>query len=134
MVNFGALDTRARPRYRGRCLYEHNPQVTLMRTTAEENGRIGRWIGERLNPMEGPVRFLLPPGGVSALDAPGKPFHDPDADAALFDAIEATVKPTAKRQLIRSAPRHQRSAVRGCRGGRLRRHDGIRAPRRRTAR
>ena len=46
---------------------------------------MGRWIGERLNAMEGPVRFLLPEGGVSALDAPGKPFHDPGADAALFD-------------------------------------------------
>ena len=60
--------------------YIHNPNVTLMRTTREENRGDGRWIGERLNRMEGPVRFLLPEGGVSLLDAPGKPFHDPEAD------------------------------------------------------
>jgi uncharacterized protein (UPF0261 family) len=62
---------------------------------------MGRWIGERLNAMEGPVRFLLPERGVSALDAPGQPFHDPDADAALFDALERTVRSTANRQLVR---------------------------------
>ena len=47
---------------------------------------MGRWIGEKLNLMDGPVRFLLPEGGVSALDAPGHPFWDPAADAALFGA------------------------------------------------
>ena len=49
---------------------------------------MGRWIGERLNPMDGPVRFFVPEGGVSALDAPGQPFWDPEADAALFLALE----------------------------------------------
>jgi uncharacterized protein (UPF0261 family) len=72
-----------------------------MRTTPEENDRMGRWIGERLNQMNGPVRFFLPEGGVSALDAPGKPFWDPDADAALFRALERTVRQTANRRLIR---------------------------------
>ena len=48
-----------------------------MRTTAEENDRMGTWIGERLNQMTAPVRFFLPEGGVSALDAPGQAFHDP---------------------------------------------------------
>ncbi|MCS6781504.1 MAG: Tm-1-like ATP-binding domain-containing protein, partial [Geminicoccaceae bacterium] len=72
MVNFGPPETIPE-RYAGRLFYRHNPQVTLMRTTAEENSRIGRWIGERLNAMEGPVRFFLPEGGVSALDAPGQP-------------------------------------------------------------
>ena len=100
MVNFGALDT-VPPQYRGRNLYVHNPFVTLMRTTPAENDRIGRWIGERLNRMSGPVRFLLPEGGVSVIDAPGKPFHDPAADAALFAALEATVVQTPHRQLIR---------------------------------
>ncbi len=76
-----------------------------MRTTAEENTRMGRWIGERLNLMEGPVRFLIPEGGVSALDAPGKPFWDPDADAALFTALAETVRVTTNRQLIR-LPHH----------------------------
>ena len=88
-------------RYRGRNLYTHNAQVTLMRTTAEENERIGRWIGERLNRMEGPVRFLIPEGGVSLLDRPGGAFHDPAADAALFRALETTVRQTASRRLVR---------------------------------
>ena len=100
MVNFGAPDT-IHERYRGRKLHVHNPQVTLMRTTAEENERMGRWIGERLNAMDGPVRFFLPEGGVSALDAPGQPFWDPDADAALFRALDQTVRQTSNRQLIR---------------------------------
>jgi uncharacterized protein (UPF0261 family)/ABC-type branched-subunit amino acid transport system ATPase component len=100
MVNFGALDT-VPERYRHRKLHVHNPQVTLMRTTPEENERIGRWIGERLNQMDGPVRFFLPEGGVSALDAPGQPFWDPEADAALFRTLEGTVRQTGSRQLIR---------------------------------
>jgi uncharacterized protein (UPF0261 family) len=100
MVNFGAPET-VPERYQGRSFYPHNPQVTLMRTTAEENERMGRWIGERLNRMEAPVRFLLPEGGVSALDAPGQPFHGPAADAALFKALEQTVRRTSSRQLVR---------------------------------
>jgi uncharacterized protein (UPF0261 family)/ABC-type branched-subunit amino acid transport system ATPase component len=100
MVNFGAPET-VPERYRGRQLHVHNPQVTLMRTTAAENDRIGRWIGERLNAMDGPVRFFLPEGGVSALDAPGQPFWDPEADAALFRALDQTVRQTSNRQLIR---------------------------------
>ncbi len=100
MVNWGPIDT-VPDRYKGRNLYRHNPQVTLMRTTAEENARMGRWIGEKLNRMDGPVRFLIPEGGVSLIDAPGKPFHDPAADAALFRALEETVRPTANRKLIR---------------------------------
>jgi len=100
MVNFGPMDG-VPERYRGRRLHVHNPTVTLMRTTAEENGRIGRWIGERLNLMDGPVRFFLPEGGVSALDAPGRPFSDPDADEELFQSLEATVRQTASRRLIR---------------------------------
>ena len=79
---------------------------------------MGRWIGERLNRMEAPVRFLLPEGGVSALDAPGQPFHDPAADAALFRALEQTVRQTSSRQLDPRAASHQRTAVRdSARGG-----------------
>ena len=100
MVNFGPPDT-VPAAYKGRLLHPHNPQVTLMRTTAAENDRIGRWIGERLNRMDGPVRFLLPELGVSALDAQGQAFHDPQADAALFRALEQTVRQTASRQLIK---------------------------------
>ena len=80
MVNFGPPET-VPEKYRGRIFYEHNPQVTLMRTTPEECAAMGRWIGARLNEMEGPVRFFLPEGGVSALDAPGQPFDDPGARA-----------------------------------------------------
>lgn len=100
MVNFAAPDT-VPEHYRGRNLYHHNPQITLMRTTAEENTRMGRWIGERLNLMDGPVRFFIPEGGVSLLDVPGQPFHDPAADRALFDALEGTVRQTANRKLVR---------------------------------
>jgi uncharacterized protein (UPF0261 family)/ABC-type branched-subunit amino acid transport system ATPase component len=100
MVNFGAPATIPE-RYGKRKFHIHNPQVTLMRTTPEENERIGRFIGERLNQMDGPVRFFLPEGGVSALDAPGQPFFDPEADAALFRTLERTVRQTGNRQIIR---------------------------------
>ena len=101
MVNFNAPET-VPEHYRGRNLYEHNPQITLMRTTPEENAEMGRWIGERLNQMTGPVRFFLPEGGVSLLDAPGMAFHDPEANRALFQALETTVNQTSTRQLIRT--------------------------------
>jgi uncharacterized protein (UPF0261 family)/ABC-type branched-subunit amino acid transport system ATPase component len=100
MVNFGPMDS-VPERYRGRTLQVHNPTVTLMRTTPDENARAGRWIGERLNLMDGPVRFFLPEGGVSALDSPGRPFSDPSADEELFRALEATVRQTGSRRLIR---------------------------------
>lgn len=100
MVNFGAPETIPE-RYRGRKFHVHNPQVTLMRTTAEENERMAHWISDRLNRMDGPVRFFLPEGGVSALDARGQPFWDPDTDAALFRTLERNVRQTANRQLIR---------------------------------
>jgi uncharacterized protein (UPF0261 family) len=99
MVNFGARDT-VPAKFQGRNLYVHNPQVTLMRTTPEENRAIGEWIASRLNRCDGPVRFLLPLGGVSAIDAPGKPFHDHEADEALFAAIRATLRPLPNRRLV----------------------------------
>ena len=104
MVNFGPRDT-VPERFRGRNFVIHNPNVTLMRTTREENAEAGRWIADRLNQMQGPVRFLLPERGVSALDAPGQPFHDPEADKALFEAIEGRFQPSAQRRLIR-VPAH----------------------------
>ena len=63
---------------------------------------MGEWIADRLNLMTGPVRFLIPEGGVSALDAPGQPFHDPEADRALFDAITRRFQETGMRRLLRS--------------------------------
>ena len=104
MVNFGA-PASVPARFAGRTLYEHNAAVTLMRTTAEECRAIGEWIGGRLNAMEGPVRFLLPEGGLSMIDAPGQPFEDPAADAALFEALERTVVQTDQRRLLR-LPHH----------------------------
>ena len=100
MVNFGAMET-VPPHYRARNLYPHNPQVTLMRTTPEENIQQARWIASRLNHCEGEVRFLLPLGGVSALDAPGQPFWDPDADAALFETLASEFQQTDHRRLVR---------------------------------
>ena len=72
-----------------------------MRTTPDENTAIGRWIGTRLDACPGPLRFLLPEGGVSVIDAPGQPFHDPVADEALFAGVEATLRPRANRHLER---------------------------------
>ena len=100
MVNFQAMDTVPQ-KYKDRNLYSHNPQVTLMRTTAEENQAFGRFIAAKLNQMEGPVRFLLPLKGVSMIDAPGKQFHDPAADRMLFDTLESEFKPGPNRRLIK---------------------------------
>jgi uncharacterized protein (UPF0261 family) len=108
MVNFGAMDT-VPEKYRDRNLYVHNQQVTLMRTTPEENRAMGEWIGKKLNQCTGPVRFLLPEKGVSMIDAPEMPFYDPEADEALFKAIEETVEETADRKVIR-VPYHVNDA------------------------
>jgi uncharacterized protein (UPF0261 family) len=100
MVNFWAMDT-VPAEFRGRNLYKHNPLVTLLRTTPEECRHIGEWIGRKLNACRGPVRFLIPERGVSAIDAPGQPFYDPVADAALFEALESSVQQTAVRRIVR---------------------------------
>lgn len=99
MVNFGARDTVPEA-FEDRVFHVHNPQVTLMRTTPEENDAFGAWIAERLNAMTGPVRFLIPEGGVSAIDAPGQPFHDPEAQAALAERLRADVVETPERALV----------------------------------
>ena len=104
MVNFGARET-VPAQYAERNLYVHNPQVTLMRTTPQENEAIGEWIAGRLNRCDGDVRFVLPLAGVSAIDAPGMPFHDPAADEALFAAIRSTFVATPRRRLIET-PHH----------------------------
>jgi uncharacterized protein (UPF0261 family)/ABC-type branched-subunit amino acid transport system ATPase component len=100
MVNFWAMET-VPAQFRGRKLHRHNQNVTLMRTTPEECGRIGRFIVEKLNRMEGPVRFLIPEGGVSLIDAPEQPFWDPAADKALFDAIAGNFRVGGNRKLLR---------------------------------
>jgi uncharacterized protein (UPF0261 family)/ABC-type branched-subunit amino acid transport system ATPase component len=100
MVNFGPWDS-VPERFRGRRLHRHNPSVTLMRTTAEECRRIGEFIADKLNAMSGPMRFLIPEGGVSAIDRPGQPFHDPEADRMLFDTVEQRFRGGGDRQLVK---------------------------------
>jgi uncharacterized protein (UPF0261 family) len=95
MVNFGGIDT-VPERFRGRNLYRHNATVTLMRTTPEECVEIARRIATQLNAASGPTTLVLPLGGVSAIDAPGQPFHDPVADRALFDSLRAHVGPSVR--------------------------------------
>lgn len=100
MVNFGAVDT-VPSHYRERNLYVHNPQVTLMRTTQDECRSIAEFLARKLNACTGPVRFLLPEGGVSMLDVPGQPFDDPEADAILFETLEREVRQDDDRRLVR---------------------------------
>ena len=92
MVNFRAMHTVPES-FRGRTLYRHNPNVTLMRTTVEECREIGRRIAENLNKTTGPTVLMLPLKGVSMLDREGEPFHDPEADAALFDTLRRHIRP-----------------------------------------
>jgi uncharacterized protein (UPF0261 family) len=86
MVNFGPRDT-VPEKFRLRTFYQHNPSVTLMRTTSAENKRLGEIIAEKANAARGPVKIVLPLRGVSAIDTVGQPFYDPEATGALFDAI-----------------------------------------------
>jgi uncharacterized protein (UPF0261 family) len=92
MVNFWAPDTIP-SRFEGRRFYAHTPNVTLMRTTPGENAELGRLVAERLNESTGPVAVYLPMGGLSVISAPGGPFHWPEADAALFDALRTHLRP-----------------------------------------
>ena len=86
MVNFGARDT-VPPQFESRNLYVHNPSVTLMRTTSDECAELGRQIARKLSAATGPTALFLPLRGVSMIDAEGQPFHDPEADGALFAAL-----------------------------------------------
>lgn len=92
MVNFWEPETIPR-KYRGRRLYRHNPSVTLMRTTPEENRELGRRLAERVNRSEGPVAVYLPLKGISAISVSEQPFCWPAADHALFGAIRKTLRP-----------------------------------------
>jgi uncharacterized protein (UPF0261 family) len=94
MANFGAPSTvPERFRQAKRLFYEWNPSVTLMRTNAEENRKMGEIFAKKANAATGPVAFLIPLRGVSMLDGDGQPFCDREADRAMFDAIKANVKP-----------------------------------------
>jgi uncharacterized protein (UPF0261 family) len=90
MVNFGPRDT-VPPRFAERNLYVHNPTVTLMRTTPDENAELGRRIARKLNAARSPTVLFIPLRGVSAIDVEGQPFFDPEADAALIGALREGV-------------------------------------------
>lgn len=88
MVNYGERDT-VPAEMEGRTFYIHNPQVTLMRTTADECAALGRILAEKANANEAPTAILIPTKAISVISAEGQPFHDAEADAALFSAIRA---------------------------------------------
>ncbi|MET8743704.1 Tm-1-like ATP-binding domain-containing protein [Streptomyces sp. NPDC004728] len=94
MVNFGPADT-VPERFADRRLLVHNPTVTLMRTTAGEMTGLGASMGQKLASAQGPTAVLWPLGGISAVDAQGGPFHDPEADAAGLAALRAALRGSA---------------------------------------
>jgi uncharacterized protein (UPF0261 family) len=104
MVNFWAPETIP-DRFTGRHFHRHNANVTLMRTTPEECRATAAYIADKLNAAPGPIRFLIPERGVSALDANGGPFRDREASAALFDTLESAIRATPDRRVIR-LPHH----------------------------
>ena len=95
MVNFHGMDT-VPAAFAGRTFYRHTPSVTLMRTTAGECREVARRLAAQLNRSAAPVTLVLPLGGVSMIDAPGQPFHDPEADRALFETLRESVGPTVR--------------------------------------
>ena len=91
MANFGARET-VPTEFEGRTFYIHNPQVTLMRTNADECAEIGKVIAAKANANSAPVAILNPLKAVSEINGEGQAFHDPEADRALFDAIRSNAK------------------------------------------
>ena len=92
MVNFGPPET-VPAKYKERQFYQHNPTVTLMRTTPEEMDRLGKELAEKASAAGGPTAVMLPLKGVSAIDAAGKAFWWPEADAALFQSVRNWIAP-----------------------------------------
>jgi uncharacterized protein (UPF0261 family) len=92
MVNFGPPET-VPERFRGRRFYQHNPTVTLMRTTPEENDQLGKEIAQKASAAKGPTAVVVPLRGVSAIDAEGEAFWWPEADAALFQSLRQWMSP-----------------------------------------
>jgi uncharacterized protein (UPF0261 family) len=90
MIKFGPPET-VPAKFKGRRFNQHNPIVTLIRTTQEENEELGKMIGEKLNRARGPTTFLMPKKGVSLIDTEGQPFYDPQADAAFLDSLRANL-------------------------------------------
>lgn len=107
MVNFGPPETTPE-KYKNRLFYRHNPTVTLMRTTPEEMDALGKEIAEKASAASGPTRVIVPLKGVSAIDAAGKPFWHPEADAALFQSLRNWIYPT---ELLMEADLHINDAA-----------------------
>jgi len=91
MANFHGPGT-VPEKFKGRTFYQHNPQVTLMRTTPEECAELGKIVAQKLNASKGPVTVLIPQKAISVISAPGQKFHDSAADEALFDAIKSNLR------------------------------------------
>jgi uncharacterized protein (UPF0261 family) len=92
MVNFGPPET-VPDKFQGRRFYQHNPTVTLMRTTPDENDQLGKEIAQKASAARGPTAVLVPLRGVSAIDKEGQPFWWPEADAALFQSLRNWMSP-----------------------------------------
>lgn len=91
MCNFWAKNT-VPEHYKDRILYEWNPNITLMRTTPDENAQMGKIFAEKINAASGKVAVYIPSGGWSELDLPGKPFYWPEADQAFVDALKSELR------------------------------------------
>ena len=91
MVNFGERAS-VPAKFAGRTFYQHNPQVTLMRTTPAECIELGRIIAEKINRYTAPVTVLIPRRAISIISAAGQPFHDAAADAALFSSLRTHLR------------------------------------------
>ena len=109
MGTFGAPDTVPEA-YRDRLLYRHNESITLMRISAEEAAELGRVMAGKLNAATGPVAVFMPTRGLSSLSVPGAVFDDPEADAALFEALRTGLDPADRGH--RGGDPHQRPGLR----------------------
>ena len=90
MVNFGPPDT-VPEQFNDRTFYQHNPTVTLMRTTVEENAELGKIMGQKLSQAKGPTTVIIPKQGVSAIDQEGQPFYSAEAEAAWIENLKANL-------------------------------------------
>ena len=90
MVNFGPPDT-VPEQFSDRTFYQHNPTVTLMRTTVEENAELGKIMGQKLSQAKGPTTVIIPKQGVSAIDQEGQPFYSAEAEAAWIENLKANL-------------------------------------------
>jgi uncharacterized protein (UPF0261 family) len=95
MVNFGPRAT-VPDKFKERRFYQHNASVTLMRTTPEENDRLGKEIAHKASAARGPTALLVPLRGISAIDRAGEPFWWPEADQALFQSLRNWMSPHVK--------------------------------------